>query len=118
MGLVEELKKSTVAQLKKYAKENKIDLYGTNTKDEILETILNFVPIEEFPVTEKTKKAVIQKTGEKEAVYSSKNLFWGELGELKVGYNIIAKEDTERWLTRKEVRLATPEEMAKYYGKL
>ena len=116
MGLVEELKKSNITKLKKYAKENNIDLFGTSTKDEILETILNFVPIEEFPTT-KPRKEVVKKTGEKEAVYSSKNLFWGELGELKVGYNIVAKEDTEKWLTRKEVRKATPEEVPKYYGK-
>jgi hypothetical protein len=117
MGLVEELKKSSITKLKKYAKDNDIDLYGTSTKDEILETILNFVPIEEFPNV-KEKKKEVKKTGEKEAVYSSRNLFWGELGELKVGYNIVAKEDTEKWLTRKEVRKATPEEVAKYYGKV
>lgn len=117
MSLVEDLKKSTIAQLKKYAEENNIDLYGTSTKAEILETILNFVPIEEFPVTAKIKKQVIQESGEKVAVYSVKNLHWGEIGDLTVGYNIVSKEASEKWLTLGHVRMATPQEVAKHYGK-
>lgn len=118
MSLVEELKNSTVAQLKSYAKKNNIDLFGTSTKQEILETILNFVPIEEFPVTTKVKKEVIQESGEKVAVYSVKNLHWGDLGDLTLGYNIVSKEASEKWLTLGYVRMATPQEVAKHYGKV
>lgn len=50
------------------------------------------------------------------AIYSSKNLFWGDLGSINEGYNIVTKEDSEKWLTRKEVRIATPEEVASYFG--
>jgi hypothetical protein len=30
---------------------------------------------------------------------------------------LLTKEASEKWLTRKQVRLATPEELANYYGK-
>jgi hypothetical protein len=53
----------------------------------------------------------------KVAVHSSKNLHWQGIGKLKPGYNILSKEDSDKWLTNKNVRLATPEEVATYYGK-
>lgn len=50
------------------------------------------------------------------AVYSTANLFKSGLGSLKKGYNIITKEASEDWVKYKAVRLATPEEIAQYYG--
>jgi hypothetical protein len=52
---------------------------------------------------------------EKVAVHSSKNLFKYGTGELKVGYNIVTRQDADFWVTHKAVRLATPEEVAKEY---
>lgn len=51
------------------------------------------------------------------AVYAEKNLHWQGIGKLKPGYNIISREVAEKWLTNKNVREATPEEVATYYGK-
>lgn len=121
MSLVEELKKKTVFELKSYAKKNNIDLYGTKTKNEILETIFNFVPLEEFPNVskekiEESKKSKIEPK-KNIALYSQKNISWQGVGELTKGYNIVSKEASEKWLTHKAVRLATPEEVAKHYGK-
>jgi hypothetical protein len=56
-----------------------------------------------------------KKTVEKVAVYSNKNLFKNGLGELKVGYNIVAKEASDFWVTHQAVRMATPEEVAQAY---
>jgi hypothetical protein len=119
MTLVEELKGKTVFELKAYAKKNGIDLFGTKTKVEILETIFNFVPLEEFPgdYKEKQDKKELKDSGEKVAVYSERNLFWSGMGELTQGYNIVSKEAAESWVTHKAVRTATPEEVARYYGK-
>ena len=64
-------------------------------------------------VTEKT----VKKTNDKVAIHSGKNLFWNEVGSLTIGYNIVSAENSERWLQHKSVRLATPEEVAKAYGK-
>jgi hypothetical protein len=65
------------------------------------------------PVNEKPAK----KVDDKVALYSEKNLFWNEVGSLKIGYNIVSAEKSERWLQHKAVRLATPEEVAHAYGK-
>jgi hypothetical protein len=108
---IEELVGKTVFELKSYAKKNNINLDGATTKLEILETIGSFIP--------DPKKEVIEpsKTNEKVALYSSKTLHWARVGQLIPGYNIVTKEASEKWLTRKQVRLATPEELANYYGK-
>ena len=52
----------------------------------------------------------------KVAIYSEKNLHWSDVGHLAIGYNVVNKEESEKWLTLKGVREATPEEVSTYYG--
>ena len=111
MITIEELVTKTVFELKSYAKKNNINLYGATTKMQILETIGSFIPDPNKEVIEPSK------TNEKIAIHSSKSLYWVKVGQLTPGYNIVTKEASEKWLTRKQVRLATPEELANYYGK-
>lgn len=111
--LIEDLKKKTVPQLKSYAKKNNIDLFGVKTKVEILEVIFSFIPTEK-QVEQAKNKPIEEK---KVALHSKKNMFWNGIGEIEIGYNIVSKEVSEKWLTRKGVRIATPEEVAKFYGK-
>lgn len=111
--VVEKFNKMTMPQLKSYAKKNKIDLIGANTKVEILEAILPFVPREDEPA-----KIKVSEPKKKVAVYASKNLHWTGVGTLEKGYNIVTKEESVKWLTNKNVREATPEEVAKHYGKI
>jgi len=109
---IEELVGKTVFELKSYAKKNNINLDGATTKIEILETIGSFIP---NPKKEKIKETNIDQ--EKVALYSTRNLHWLKVGNLKIGYNIVDKEASEKWLTRKQVRIATPQELSSYYGK-
>lgn len=51
----------------------------------------------------------------KTAIYSDKNMYWNEIGRITKGYNIVTEEAAEKWLTRKGIRQATPEEVASYY---
>jgi hypothetical protein len=51
------------------------------------------------------------------AVHSTKNVVWEGLGKIEKGYNILPKAVAEKWLTRSHVREATPEEIAREYGK-
>lgn len=116
MSFIENFGNKTIAELKAYAKANNIDLYGVKTKNEILEVIVSF-----FPEEGKTPKQVEELKKSKEpvekvAVFAEKNLFWREVGTLEKGYNIVAKEKSEKWITHKAVRLASPEEVASYYG--
>jgi len=111
--LIEDLKKKTVPQLKSYAKKNNIDLFGSNTKAEILEVIFSFLPTEH----QIQKAKVKDQPQEKVALYSMKNLHWSGIGNLERGYNIVSKEESEKWLVRRDVRIATPDEVSKFYRK-
>jgi hypothetical protein len=131
----EEFVNMTVAQLKAYAKKNDIDLFGTSTKEEILEVVLSFYPRvegdrkEDLPkAPEKKSKAVNKEEPKKQptvvptdkvVIFSNKNLHWDEVGILQKGFNIVKKEAADKWLARKSgvVREATPQELAKHYGK-
>lgn len=66
----------------------------------------------------KKPKAVEGKEVEKVAVYSSKNVTWTGVGKVYVGFNIVTKDQADKWLTRNHTRLATPEEVAKEFGAL
>jgi exonuclease VII large subunit len=67
------------------------------------------------------KKEAIRPTAEKEqekvAIHSTKNVSWSGVGNLSRGYNIVTKAAAEKWLTRYYTRIATPEEVARDFGK-
>ena len=100
-------------ELKSYAKKNNIDLFGVTTKLEILEVIASFHPNDSKTETGREEK----REPEKVALYSTRNIHWNGLGALTVGYNIVSKEASEKMVTHKSVRIASPEEVASYYGK-
>ena len=52
----------------------------------------------------------------KVAIYSTKNVRWEEVGTLYRGYNIVTKDQADKWLTRSHVRIATPDEVKKVLG--
>lgn len=54
---------------------------------------------------------------EEVALYSHRNMRWELVGELEHGFNIVSKEAAEKWVTRPGVRVATPKEVAKHFGK-
>lgn len=112
---IEELSTKTVMYLKSYAKKNNIELFEANTKLEILEILASWIPPKPKEEVEEVGKADILVN--KVALYSDRNLHMENLGALKVGYNIVSKEASEKWLTHRLVRIAPPEEVASYYGK-
>ena len=113
---IEELSTKTVMSLKAYAKKNNIELFESTTKLEILEILASWIPPvnteEQVEELDKAKTLV-----NKVALYSQRNLHMDNLGALKVGYNIVSKEASEKWLTHKLVRIAPAEEVASHYGK-
>ena len=80
---------------------------------DILEVLVSFFP-EEGKTPQQIKE--LKEPVEKVAVFAEKNLYWRDLGALEKGYNIISKEKSEKWITHKAVRIASPEEVASYYG--
>jgi len=114
---IDELSTKTVMALKAYAKKNQIELFESNTKLEILEILASWIPplAKEEEIVEEVGKEKTMKN--KIALYSDRNLHMESIGALKVGYNIVSKEASEKWLTHRLVRIAPPEEVASYYGK-
>lgn len=55
-------------------------------------------------------------SNDKVALYSEKNLSWTGVGKLQRGYNFVSEGVSEKWLKQKSVRIATPEEVAEYFG--
>jgi hypothetical protein len=51
------------------------------------------------------------------AIHSTRNVTWPNVGKVYNGYNIVSKSASEQWLKRDHVRIATPEEVAREYGK-
>jgi len=67
---------------------------------------------------QKTKSAAPKKDKEPTvALHSTKNVVWENVGKLAKGYNIVPAAAAAKWLTRNHVREATPEEIAREYGK-
>ena len=52
---------------------------------------------------------------ERVAIYSERNVNWTGVGKVIRGYNIVSKDQADKWLTRNHIRLATPQEVAKEY---
>lgn len=67
--------------------------------------------------SEKKKSSKTAAKKETVALYSTKNVTWSEVGKVYRGYNIVDKDAAEKWLTRSHIRVATPEEVAKEFGK-
>lgn len=71
-----------------------------------------------LPTNKSTKKEAIVETPKNVAVYSERNLYKYELGELLKGYSILPSAKAAKWVaSTKKVRIATPEEVARYYNK-
>lgn len=68
-------------------------------------------------VEKKESAPAVAEEDEKVAIFSPKNISWVGVGKLRSGYNIVSKKYADAWLTRKGIRLATPEEVAKEYNK-
>ena len=66
---------------------------------------------------EKKKSAKSADSKEKVALYSERNVTWSGVGKVYRGYNIVEKDAADQWLTRSHIRIATPEEVAKEFGK-
>jgi hypothetical protein len=67
--------------------------------------------------SEKKKSVKAEEKKETMAIHSTKNATWSEVGKVYRGYNIVEKDAADKWLTRSHIRIATPEEVAKEFGK-
>jgi hypothetical protein len=144
MSLYDVLNKKTVLELRSYCEDNGISLEGNVKKAQIIAMLEKYanesglakkvqektksqeeskIPTNVIDVTYKKEQPVeiietkkIKKNKNDVAVYSTRNLSWTGVGVLELGYNIVSKEASEKWITHKAVRIATPDEVARHYG--
>lgn len=81
----------------------------------VAEGVIGATTAPKAPEKKKAAKAPAKK--DTVALYSTKNVTWSEVGKVYRGYNIVDKDAAEKWLTRSHIRAATPEEVAKEFGK-
>lgn len=97
-------KKKTTRTSNVHAKEN--GAIGSHAADRALTKKVDY-----------SEKQEDKKDSDKTAIWSDKNIRWSDVGNLVKGYNITNKEAADKWLTKKGIREATPEEVAAHYGK-
>jgi hypothetical protein len=61
--------------------------------------------------------SVEKKVNKTVALHSTKNVSLPGVGKVYRGYNIVTPQQAEKWLERSHIRLATPEEVAKEFGR-
>lgn len=92
-------------------------------KDDLIAVINDAIGSTSVKITPEKKNKKAAKTSPKidksetVAVRSTRNVTWSGVGKVYNGYNIVTKEAAEKWLTRNHITLATPEEVAKEFGK-
>lgn len=63
-------------------------------------------------------KETTKKTEEEQSViFAEKNMYFGDFGHIDKGFNIVKTKFLKEYLKNKAVREASPEELAKRYGK-
>lgn len=94
------------------------DLASSSSEPQVLgsvaEGVIGVTQAEPKPVKTSAKPA---DTTEKVAIYSSKNVSVPGLGKVYRGYNIVKKDAADKWAEKSYIRTATPEEVAKEFGK-
>jgi hypothetical protein len=64
-----------------------------------------------------TAKPKVSEPKDTIAIYSTRNVNWSGVGQVFKGYNIVTKQAADKWVTRDHIRVATPEEVARDFGK-
>jgi hypothetical protein len=115
---VEELKNKNVEEAKESESENVIssDKAATSPNLSVTSNEENVIGSASADKKEVARPiAAVEK--DTVAVYSTRNVTWSGVGKVYRGYNIVTKEAAEKWLKRDHIRIATPEEVARDFGK-
>lgn len=93
------------------------DLASSTVESQALGSVANGVIGVTSVSTPSEKPSNSKPIAEKVAVFSTKNITVPGLGKVYRGYNIVTKDAASQWTTKSYIRLATPEEVAKEFGK-
>ncbi len=91
---------------------------SSDTVQSVGSIVNGVIGVAQTPRQVKNEKSVAPKKSSKTvAVHSTKNVSLPGVGKVYRGYNIVTPEQAEKWLERNHIRLATPEEVAKEFGR-
>lgn len=98
-----ELHEMKLEELKDYAKKNGVDITGARTKTALIKAITEHEQDKPKPMV---------------ALYADHNLFHPKLGRFEKGYQVLTQDEADIWLKAvgRRLRVATPQEVAAYYG--
>lgn len=97
---------------------NDLSRSASDTVQAVGSIVNGVIGVTQTPRPVKEAQPVVAKDSDKTvAIYSTKNVSWTGVGKVYRGYNIVTPEKSEKWLTRNHIRLATPEEVAKEFGR-
>ncbi len=96
------------------AVEETVEAPAEIKEEAVVEITEEAAPVVEAPKAEKPKKEKAAKSdADTVALFAERNISWSGVGQLKAGYNLVSKEDADKWLSGSlKVRVATPEEIA------
>lgn len=100
----------TVVEAPAYQAPEEVQALGSVAEGVIGATIAPKAP-------EKIKTPKAKNEEETVAIKSTRNVSWPEVGKVYVGINIVPKSVADKWLTRSHISPATPEEVAREFGK-
>jgi hypothetical protein len=91
---------------------------GSDTVQAVGSVANGVIGVTQTPRSSRNTPATAPKTSNKtEAIYSTKNVSWPGVGKVYRGYNIVTPQQRDKWLERDHIRIATPEEVAREFGR-
>ncbi len=90
---------------------------GSGTAQAVGQIVNGVIGVTQVERKVEQPSTVAKKSNKTVAVHSTKNVSLPGVGKVYRGYNIVTPEQAEQWLTRNHIRLATPEEVAKEFGR-
>ena len=119
---VEDIKEEIIPQVDTVEEKQEVinaAVEGTGSEPQVLGNVFGAIGTTTKAPTQEPKKSSTKKAKKEDtvAIHSTKNVTWPGVGKVYVGYNIVGKEESEKWLTRSHIRIATPEEVAREFGK-
>jgi hypothetical protein len=90
---------------------------GSNTAQAVGQVANGVIGVTQVERKVEKPSTIVKKSNKTVAIHSTKNVSWSGVGKVYRGYNIVTPEQAEKWLERNHIRLATPEEVAKEFGR-
>jgi hypothetical protein len=90
---------------------------GSGTAQAVGQVVNGVIGVTQVERKVEQPSTIVKKSNKTVAIHSTKNVSMPGVGKVYRGYNIVTPEQAEKWLTRDHIRIATPEEVAREFGR-